>query len=117
LGAGHPTKVYIDHSALVTLLKQDDAHGRIAKWQTKLAEYDVEYAHIPGTQDVIADGMRRIPAPYFDLGATDHNVDEKKGKNIGKKHGGSQAANRKVEEAFVVTLEEQKSWKKWLDCE
>jgi hypothetical protein len=44
-------------------------------------------------------------------------VDEKKGKNIGKKHGGSQAANRKVEEAFVVTLEEQKSWKKWLDCE
>ena len=28
LGAQFPTKVYTDHSALITLLKRDDAHGR-----------------------------------------------------------------------------------------
>jgi hypothetical protein len=27
LGARHPTKVYTDHLALITLLKHDDAHG------------------------------------------------------------------------------------------
>jgi hypothetical protein len=98
LGARHPTKVYTDPSAL------------IAKWQTKLAEYDLEYVHIPGTQKVIADGMSRIPAQYFALGATDENV-EKKGKKIGKKYGGSEPANGEVEEVFAVTLEEQKGWK------
>jgi len=40
LGAEHPTIVYTDHFALITLLKHDDAHGRIGKWQVKLAEYD-----------------------------------------------------------------------------
>jgi hypothetical protein len=77
-----------------------------------LAEYDLEYVHIPGTQKVIADGMSRIPARYFALGATDENVDEKKGKKIGKKYGGSEPANGKVEEVFAITLEEQKGWKK-----
>jgi hypothetical protein len=83
----------------------------------------VEYVHIPGTQNVIVDGMSRIPARYFDLGATHENVDEKKGKKIGKKHGGLEPANGKVEEVFAVTLEEQKNCEKmaglrvvWMDC-
>jgi len=45
---------------LVTLLQKDDAHGRIARWQVRLAEFDVEYVHIPGIQNAIADGLSRV---------------------------------------------------------
>ena len=47
LGARFPTKVYIDHLALIT--QHDDAHARIGKWQVKLAEYDLQYVHLPGS--------------------------------------------------------------------
>ena len=51
LGSPFPTKVYPDHQALVILLRKDDAHGRIVRWQIRLAEYDVEYIHIPGKRE------------------------------------------------------------------
>jgi len=65
-GSEYPTFVYTDHSALVNLLKHDDAHGRLGKWQVKLSACDLQYIHIPGTQNVIADGLSRIPSRYFD---------------------------------------------------
>lgn len=37
LGAHYPTKVYTDLSALISVLRHDDAHGRIGKWQMKLS--------------------------------------------------------------------------------
>jgi hypothetical protein len=61
VGSPFPTKVYTDHQALISLLRKDDAHGRIAGWQTRLSEYDVEYIHIPGKENGIADGLSRIP--------------------------------------------------------
>src|SRR5437588_9448848 len=61
LGSDHPTLVYTDHSALIPLLKSDDAHGRMARSQLKLSEFDVEYVHIPGMQNAIADGLSRMP--------------------------------------------------------
>ena len=30
-GAQYPTRVYTDHSALISVLRHDDAHGRIGK--------------------------------------------------------------------------------------
>jgi hypothetical protein len=60
LGSPFPTKVYTDHKALVSLLRKDDAHGRIVRWQIRLAEYDIEYIHIPGKENVLADGMSRM---------------------------------------------------------
>ena len=42
------------------LLQKDDAHGRIVRWQVCLAEYDIEYIHIPGKENVLADGMSRM---------------------------------------------------------
>ena len=48
---------YTDHQALISLLRKDDAHGRIVKWQIQLSEYDVKYIHIPGRENVLADGM------------------------------------------------------------
>ena len=60
LGSPFPTKVYTDHQALVWLLRKDDTHGRIVRWQVRLAEYDVEYIHIPGRENALADGMSRM---------------------------------------------------------
>ena len=64
-GSAYPVFVYTDHSALIHLLKHDDAHGRVARGQLKLCEYDVEYIYVPGTQNVIADGLSRMPERYF----------------------------------------------------
>lgn len=64
-GSAYAVFVYTDHSALIHLLKHDDAHGRVARWQLKLCECDVEYIHVPGTQNVIVDGLSRMPDPYF----------------------------------------------------
>jgi len=60
LGSPFSTKVYTDHKTLIWLLQKDDAHGRIARWQVRLSEFDVEYVHIPGSQNVIADGLSRL---------------------------------------------------------
>jgi len=60
LGSMFSTKVYTDHQALLWLLQKDDAHGRIVRWEVHLAEYDVEYIHIPGKENVLADGMSRM---------------------------------------------------------
>ena len=97
-GSAHPVLVYTDHSALIHLLKGDDAHGKIARWQQKLSEFDVEYVHIPGSKNVIADGLSRMPTPYFEqkvktvLGTTEEKTNgpetEQKGKE-GEKHGGN----------------------------
>jgi len=60
LGSPFPTKIYTDHQALLGLLRKDDAHGRIVRWQVRLAEYDVEYIHIPGKENVLANGLSRM---------------------------------------------------------
>ena len=65
-GSQFPVIVYTNHSALIHLLKHDDAHGKMARWQLKLSEYDLEHVHIAGTQNVIADGLSWMPARYFD---------------------------------------------------
>ena len=65
-GSQFPVIVYTDHSALIHLLKHDNAHGRMARWQLKLSEYDLEYDHIAGTQNIIANGLSQMPERYFD---------------------------------------------------
>jgi hypothetical protein len=65
LGSKCTVKVYTYHSALITLLRQDVAHGRLGKWQVNLSEYDLEYVQIPGSQNQIADGMSRILKHHF----------------------------------------------------
>ena len=67
-GSAHPVFVYTDHSALIHLLKHDDVEGKMAQWQQKLSHYDLEYIHIPGTQNAIADGLSCMPSSYFEKG-------------------------------------------------
>lgn len=60
IGSRYPIKIYTDHQALVSILKGDDARGRIVRWQLSLAEFDMEIHHVPGCQNVLADGMSRM---------------------------------------------------------
>jgi hypothetical protein len=58
-------KLYTDHTALKTLLgsPDNDAHGRIARWQDRLGEYDYELIHRSASVHFmgIADGRSRLP--------------------------------------------------------
>ena len=80
-GSAYPVLVYTDHSALIHLLKGDDAHGKIERWQQKLSEFDIEYVHIPGSQKAIADGLSRMPARYFQTSLRTKNLAEGNGRN------------------------------------
>ena len=73
LGSPYPTKVYTDHKALLGLLRKDDAHGRIVRWQIRLAEYDVEYIHIAGKENALADGMSRMRQSESTLTGAEHS--------------------------------------------
>lgn len=59
LGSPFPTKIYTDHQVLLGLLRKDDAHGRIVRRQVRLAEYEVEYIHIPGCNNARPEGVNR----------------------------------------------------------
>jgi len=65
MASKHLVMVYTDHEALKTLLTglDNNAHGRIAKWQERLSEYDIKLLH--GSAKVhfmgIADGLSRLP--------------------------------------------------------
>jgi len=82
LGSPYPTKVYTDHKALLGLLCKDDAHGRIVRWQIRFAEYDVEYIHVSGKENVLADGMSRMRKSENVLTEVEHAFGEKLEVNV-----------------------------------
>ena len=65
IASPYPIYVYTDHEALKTLLTgtDNDAHGRIAKWQERLGEYDIKLLHRSAKTHYmgIADGLSRLP--------------------------------------------------------
>lgn len=60
LGSKFPVRVYTDHSALLSVLRADNPHGRICRWQLFLARFDLEYTHVPRKDLAIADGLSRF---------------------------------------------------------
>ncbi|KAJ5559676.1 hypothetical protein N7513_002075 [Penicillium frequentans] len=67
-GASHQTIVYTGHSALKWLLGPSDTAdptGRIARWQFRIQEYDLEFVHIAGKMQVVADGLSRTPSRFL----------------------------------------------------
>ena len=60
MGSPYPVKLYTDHSALLTTLRADAATGRLARWQLRLSEYNLDIHHIPGKDLAVADGLSRI---------------------------------------------------------
>lgn len=62
-GNPHKLKWYTDHQALIHVLNSDDAHGRLARWQYRFAEFDLDVVHIPGKENCLADGLSRVNGP------------------------------------------------------
>ena len=61
VGSPYPVKVYTDHSALIAILNGRGSHqGRITSWMMRLSEYQVEYHHVRGTENGLADGLSRM---------------------------------------------------------
>ena len=65
ISSAYPILVYTDHEALRVLLTglDNDAHGRIAKWQERLGEYNFRLIHRAASTHFmgIADGLSRLP--------------------------------------------------------
>jgi len=63
----HKIIVYTDHECLKTALKNTDK-GRIVGWQLCLSEYDLHIVHVKGKENVLADGLSRIPTDSIPYG-------------------------------------------------
>lgn len=58
---GRRFAILSDHKPLIWLFKISDPSSRLLRWRLKLEEYDFTISHIPGTQNVVADSLSRIP--------------------------------------------------------
>ena len=65
ISSPYPILVCTDHEALQVLLTglDNDAHGRIAKWQERLGEYNLHHLHRAASTHFmgIADARSRLP--------------------------------------------------------
>lgn len=73
-GSPYPVKVYTDHVALLSILRGDGTKGsrashhkgRISSWMLRMSEYNVEYNHVKGKENRIADGLSRMSRAVMD---------------------------------------------------
>ncbi|GFT90397.1 retrovirus-related Pol polyprotein from transposon 297 [Trichonephila clavipes] len=56
-----PIKVITDHAALTHLTTGKNLSNRMIRWALKLAEFNIEWKHWPGTQNTIADVLSTNP--------------------------------------------------------
>ncbi|GFY11941.1 retrovirus-related Pol polyprotein from transposon gypsy [Trichonephila clavipes] len=56
-----PIKVITDHAALTRLATGKNLSNRMIRWALKLAEFNIEWEHRPGTQNTIADVWSKNP--------------------------------------------------------
>ncbi|GFT84234.1 transposon Tf2-6 polyprotein [Trichonephila clavipes] len=56
-----PVKVITDHAALTKLTIGKNLSSRMIRWALKLSEFNIEWEHRPGVQNVVADLLSRNP--------------------------------------------------------
>ncbi|GFW59431.1 retrovirus-related Pol polyprotein from transposon 17.6 [Trichonephila clavipes] len=56
-----PVKEITDHAALTKLTNGKNLSSRMIRWALKLSEFNIEWEHRPGVQNVIADLLSRNP--------------------------------------------------------
>ena len=67
--ASIPVILYTDHKALVSILQNAETSSiRIAGWQLRLGEYNLDIVHVKGTENGLADGLSRMPIRALDVG-------------------------------------------------
>lgn len=60
LDNGKKFTVYTDHSALKWFLSLSNPMGRLARWSTRLSEFNFEIKHLKGCDNVIPDALSRM---------------------------------------------------------
>ncbi|GFS60908.1 hypothetical protein TNCV_2002521 [Trichonephila clavipes] len=61
-----PVKEITDHVALTKLTNGKNLSSRMIRWALKLSEFNIEWEHRPGIQNVIADVLSRNPVGNLD---------------------------------------------------
>ncbi|GFX24773.1 retrovirus-related Pol polyprotein from transposon 17.6 [Trichonephila clavipes] len=61
-----PVKVIPDHAALTKLTNGKNLSSRIIRWALKLSEFNIEWQHQPGIQNVVANVLSRNPVGNLD---------------------------------------------------
>ncbi|GFW35846.1 transposon Tf2-11 polyprotein [Trichonephila clavipes] len=78
-----PVKVITDHAALTKLTNGKNLSSRMIRWALKLSEFNIEWEHRPGVQNVVADLLSRNPVDQcFSKGGAIKIVIEKGGASI-----------------------------------
>ncbi|GFX18430.1 transposon Tf2-9 polyprotein [Trichonephila clavipes] len=61
-----PVKVITDHAALTKLTTGKNLSSRMIRWTFKLSEFNIEWVHQLGVQNVVADALSRNPVGNLD---------------------------------------------------
>ncbi|GFX69855.1 retrovirus-related Pol polyprotein from transposon 17.6 [Trichonephila clavipes] len=61
-----PVKVITDHTALTKLTNGKNLSSRMIRWAFKLSEFNIEWEHRPGVQNVVTDVLSRNPMGNLD---------------------------------------------------
>ncbi|GFW64229.1 retrovirus-related Pol polyprotein from transposon 17.6 [Trichonephila clavipes] len=61
-----PVKVITDHATLTKLTNGKNLSSRMIRWALKLSEFNIEWEHQPGVQNVVADVLSRNPVGNMD---------------------------------------------------
>ncbi|GFX24794.1 hypothetical protein TNCV_4488851 [Trichonephila clavipes] len=62
----HLNQVITDHTALTKLTNGKNLSSRISRWALKLSEFNIEWEHRPGVQNLVADVLSRNPVGNMD---------------------------------------------------
>ncbi|GFW59909.1 retrovirus-related Pol polyprotein from transposon 17.6 [Trichonephila clavipes] len=61
-----PVKAITDHAALTKLTNGKNLSSRMIRWALKLSEFNIEWEHRPGVQNVVANVLSRNPVRNMD---------------------------------------------------
>ncbi|GFV95529.1 retrovirus-related Pol polyprotein from transposon 17.6 [Trichonephila clavipes] len=61
-----PVKIITDHEALTKLTNRKNLSSRMIRWALKLSEFNIEWEHRPGVQNVVVDVLSRNPVDNMD---------------------------------------------------
>ncbi|GFY21108.1 retrovirus-related Pol polyprotein from transposon 297 [Trichonephila clavipes] len=61
-----PEKVITDHVAITKLTNGENLSSRMIRWALKLSEFNIEWEHHPGVQNVVVDVLSRNPVGNLD---------------------------------------------------
>ena len=73
---GSKTNIFTDHSTLRYLMLKKDAKARLIHWILLLQEFDLEIRDKKVIENVVADHLSRISAPYHESPINDNFLDE-----------------------------------------